>query len=374
MRFLHNVARRLSIGGLLTAATVIGSIDETAMAQTPTTQRLPQPGRSAAAAGTRPAAQQSAATAAASPPATQTAPPAAGTRVAKGTAPAAAAPATGTPPVGPTPPFLLNSREQESLDAVLAQWEKKNTDTKTFKCEFERYEYDMTLKGTEAEENRRSKALGEVKYKQPDHGMFRVTALEEFNENKHAYENRTVGLDHWVCDGAAIYEFVPADRKLKVHPLPEEMRGEAIADGPIPFIFGAKADKMKQRDWLREVTPPGEIGKHTWLEAFPKYQHDAANFSSALLLLNPDFTIYGLQVSLPGGQQRTAFIFSKLAINDPLGFLKRDFAAPMTPLGWTKEVDPPPTDPEQPEPKQPAAAPATARQPKGAAPATPAKR
>ena len=56
---------------------------------------------------------------------------------------------------------------------------------------------------------------------------------------------------------------MPAEKKLKVHPLPKEMQGEAIADGPVPFIFGAKADKMKQRYWIRDVTPKEEIGQRT---------------------------------------------------------------------------------------------------------------
>ena len=39
---------------------------------------------------------------------------------------------------GPAPPFQLNSREQELLEKTLAEWEKKNSSTKTFKCIFER--------------------------------------------------------------------------------------------------------------------------------------------------------------------------------------------------------------------------------------------
>ncbi len=323
MRFLHDVARRLSIVAMLIAVTVIGRIERAALAQAPAaqpsatqpaadqpaaTQRLPQPGR-AAATGAKPAAKQAA-------------PPSNGPRVATNgpqAATAAGAPAAGPVPPVPAPPFQLNTREQELLDKTLAQWETKNSATKKFKCKFERYEYDSMLKQySEAKDNLRSKSTGEVKYKQPDHGMFRIVETTEFNANDNKYEKRTEGLEHWVCDGAAIYEFVPADKKLKIHPLPEEMQGEAIADGPIPFIFGAKVDKMKQRYWIRDVTPKEEIGKHTWLEAFPKYQHDAGNFSSALLLLHTDFTIKGLQIILPGGQQRTAFIFSDVVINDPL--------------------------------------------------------
>ena len=168
---------------------------------------------------------------------------------------------------------------------------------------------------------------------------------------------------------------MPADKKLKVHPLPKEMQGEAIADGPIPFIFGAKADKMKQRYWIRDITPKEEIGKHTWLEVFPKYQHDAVNFSSAMLVLNdPTSRSTACKSSIPAASSGPAYIFSDVIINDPLAIVKGDFAAPSTPWGWTKEVDPPPDASDQPEPQSRPLPAATARQPKTAAPATPAKR
>ncbi|HEX4143374.1 MAG TPA: hypothetical protein VHY91_07470 [Pirellulales bacterium] len=379
MRFLHDVAWRLSIGAMLTAAIIIGSIERAAMAQAPAaqspaaqpsttqppaTQRLPQAGRTAAAPGKRAQAPQRA-------PSTAT------PRVA--TAPAQAAPGGATPPAavvppaGPTPPFLLNAREQELLDKTLARWEEQNAKTKTFKCKFQRREYDTTLTDEEAKNHLRSSGAGEVKYKQPDHGMFHVLEETEFNGNTHKYEKHAEGLDHWVCDGTAIYEFVPLEKLLKVHPLPKEMQGEAIADGPIPFIFGAKVDKMKLRYWIREITPKEEIGQRTWLEVFPKYQHDAVNFSSAVLVLNDaDLSIYGLEITQAGGNQKSRYVFSEVIINDPLGWAKGDFAAPKTPWGWTKVVDPPP-DAEQPG-QQPSGPAATAQQPKTMAPAAPAKR
>jgi TIGR03009 family protein len=398
MRFLHDVARRLSIGAILTAVTAIGLIERVAVAQSsatqppatqppatqapatqpPAIQRLPQPGRAAAAAGNRPQAQQRT-------------PPGAAPRVATGpgqAAPGSAAPAAAAaPPAGPTPPFLLNSREQELLDKFLARWEEQNAKTKTFKCKFKRWEYDTTLTDEEAKNHLRSVGAGEVKYKQPDHGMFRILEETEFNGNEHKYEKLTAGLDHWVCDGTAIYEFVPAESVLKVHPLPKEMQGEAIADGPIPFIFGAKVDKMKQRYWIHEVTPKEEIGQRTWLEVFPKYQHDAVNFSSAKLVLNDsNLSIFSLEITQAGGSQQSRYAFSDVRINDKWGeIINRDFAAPKTPPGWTKVVDPSPDAPDQSAPQQPAAPAATAQQPKGTpaataqqpkgtAPAMPAKR
>jgi TIGR03009 family protein len=269
----------------------------------------------------------------------------------------------------------LNAREQELLDKFLARWEEQNSKTKTFKCKFKRREFDTALSDEEAKNHLRSSGAGEVKYKQPDHGMFRVLEETEFNGNTHKYEKLTAGLDHWVCDGKAIFEFVPADKVLKVHPLPKEMQGEAIADGPIPFIFGAKVDKMKQRYWIRDITPKEEIGQRTWLEVFPKYQHDAVNFSSAKLVLNdPDLSIYGLEITQAGGNQQSQYVFSDVLINDRWEIVKGDFAAPKTPSGWTKVVDPPPDAPDSPAHPQPAGPGATAQQPKGAAPAAPAKR
>jgi hypothetical protein len=255
MRFLHDVALRLSIGAMMTAVAAIGSIERSALAQSPAaqspaaqppttqvptaqspttpppvTQRLPQPGRAAAAPGNRPQTPQRTPSAASPRVATAPGQPASGLVPPGAVPPGAVAPALVVPPAGPTPPFLLNSREQELLDKFLARWEEQNSKTKTFKCKFQRREFDDALSDEEAKNHLRSSGAGEVKYKQPDHGMFHIVEESEFNGNTHKYEKRSDGLDHWVCDGKAIYEFVPAEKVLKVHPLPKEMQGEAIAD------------------------------------------------------------------------------------------------------------------------------------------------
>ncbi len=94
------------------------------------------------------------------------------------------------------------------------------------------------------------------------------------------------------------------------------------------------------RYWIRDITPPEEIGRHIWLEVFPKYQHDAVNFEKATVMLNDkDYTIYGLQIFHPGEQQRTTFYFSKVT-KDFRDWVGTEFAAPKTPRNWTKEVDP----------------------------------
>ena len=83
------------------------------------------------------------------------------------------------------------------------------------------------------------------------------------------------------------------------------------------------------------MTPKEEIGKTVWLEAYPKFQHDAANFRRAVVILNDaDFIPSALQIFPPGIAAKnpklqpanTAYRFDNSKINSWTGTL--DFTAP----------------------------------------------
>lgn len=247
------------------------------------------------------------------------------------------------PPRDARPPFVLNAAQQQMLDRVLNLWEAKSKDVKTFKCHFTRWEYDPTF-GPNGGRDAKTQALGEIGYMAPDCGVYRVTEMTAWNAQKKAFEPIKQGLEYWVCDGKSIFEFAAAKRQLIVRPIPPAMQGNAITEGPIPFIFGAKADKLKQRYFLRESTPSW-VKNGIMLEAYPRFQRDAANFQRAeLILSDPDFLPYALQIYLPDGKTRTVYQFDQRKAN---GFFdKFYFRAPSTPLGWKKVVDaaPPPAD------------------------------
>ena len=57
--------------------------------------------------------------------------------------------------------------------------------------------------------------------------------------------------EYWVCDGGAIYQFDSRTKTVTETQLPPELRGKAIGEGPLPFMFGAKAATMKQRYWIQ---------------------------------------------------------------------------------------------------------------------------
>jgi TIGR03009 family protein len=250
---------------------------------------------------------------------------------------------TGVKVLAPQAPFVLTESQQKLLDQVLIKWEQRSNKVTSFKCSFTRWDYDPAF--GQPEDKLKSRGEGFIKYYAPDRGDYSVTELKEFDAAKADFVARTEGLDHWVCDGKSIYEFVPEKKQLIVRKLPPDMQGKAIVDGPLPFVFGAKADQLKQRYWMRDITPRQFVGKEIWLEAVPKRQQDAANFQTATIILtDPDFVPFGLQILLPDGKNKSAYSFKDPKINDPLWLLKGDFLPPLTPPLWKKIVEADPSD------------------------------
>ena len=235
------------------------------------------------------------------------------------------------PPMPAAPPWAnLSPQELQQLELVLQAWEHKSGQVKTFSSEFDLWEYDMVW-GKPNEPKKHS--VGEVKYAQPDKGMYKI------NEE---------GGEYWMCDGNSVYQFNHTKRQLIEHRLPPQMRGKAISDGPLPFVFGVEAEKMKKRYWLRIVTPREVVGQRIHLEAMPKYREDAANFQLVEIMLSePELTPFAVQIHEPNGKVRKVYRFepSKTKINAAVaqlqGFLGI-FVRPQTPFGWQYIVDEPP--------------------------------
>lgn len=221
-------------------------------------------------------------------------------------------------------PFQLTPQELAALDRVLLDWQNKSQAIKSFTCTLTRWEHDEVF-------DKDTVGVGELKYRAPDNGLYRVK------------DNETgEWIEHWVCDGDSIYEYNYAKKELIVRVLPPHMRGRAIADGPLPFIFGADAAKLKQRYWMRLIAPPPKFEQMICLEAFPRTQLDAANFRRAELLLSPgDMLPFALQIDLTNSKSYTQHRFDQIVTNDPLRGLKDIFTAPRLPLGWKKIIDDP---------------------------------
>lgn len=249
--------------------------------------------------------------------------------------------------VAAVPQRPLSPAESAALDRLLAAWETRNASVKTWSCTFYKWEYNAWSPADAAGKRLAfTEATGELKYAAPDKGLFRIKESKQWNPDRRRYETKAGEAgEHWVCNGTSIYEFRHAERQLRETRLPPEMRGKAISDGPLPFVFGAKAETLKARYSMRLVTPAG-TNDQIWLEAVPKWQGDAANFSKVELILQArDLMPFAIQIHKPGGQDRDVYQFDpQTSLFDRGLDLIRDFSKPVAPIGYKfiLEDQPPP--------------------------------
>ena len=133
--------------------------------------------------------------------------------------------------------------------------------------------------------------------------------------------------EQWLCDGKSIYQFDYPKELVTEFVMPPELQGKGIGDGPLPFVFGVEAQKLKQRYFMRIITPP-DVQNEVWLEAFPRYQQQAAEFSKVQVILQiagPTKALlpYAIQIYSPNGKDRTVYQLQNPEINPPVSGLDR---------------------------------------------------
>lgn len=257
-------------------------------------------------------------------------------------APPVASPGTlGAPQAAPQtpagPPFQLTQVEQQFVVQLLQMWENSSSQIKTFNADFERLDYNVWGGGQQP----MIRSFGQLTYSKPDKGSFKVNEIHRWKDDQWDHQKQELG-EHWVCDGKAVFQYVHREKILEVTPLPPELRGKSIVDGPLPFLFGAEADKLLKRYWIR---PKQGNPAMIWLEAYPRWQADAMNYSRVEIMLDrKTMTPKAMQVHAPNGQDRAVYKFSDSVVNGKLdGLFGGLFNAPRTPFGYRRVVREDPT-------------------------------
>lgn len=245
-------------------------------------------------------------------------------------------------PAGPPEGFDLPEQRQ-TIDELLEFWERKTAGIKTFQATFGRWVYDPVF-GPKNDAATFSK--GEIRYAKPDRGMIREIDVYKFSaekkeqEAKWPYEKMTGAVgEHWVCDGKSVFEFNHKTKTLTETKLPPEAQGNAIAEGPLPFMFGAKAETIRARYWIREE-PRRNKDAPFQLEMIPKRRGE--DFSRVIIKLDAkrflptEMILYDLNKV-----GRSAYSFRDLKANstqNKLANFMGSFVSPKTPRGWQKVV------------------------------------
>ena len=268
-------------------------------------------------------------------------------------APAATAPAaTDEATKSAAEPFQLTEEQRQRLGQLLAYWESKSGKVNTYSCGFTRYEYDHVF-GPKDPRYAKTKSEGLIRYAAPDKGEFKITRALEYQAPKDGEKApKYVPIDsetneHWICDGKSVFELNGSKKQLIQQELPPELQGKKIADGPLPFMFGAEKEKLEQRYWIREVMPPNDRKNEYWFEAFPKTREDAANYHKLMVILDSEnFLPTALQVFPPNydprtNPSRTVYTFTNREVDSLIHRSKQffdRFISPKTPRGWKKVV------------------------------------
>jgi TIGR03009 family protein len=234
------------------------------------------------------------------------------------------------------------------VQKLLAYWESHTKDIQTFRCEFTRWEYDPVFG---PKDRPKTQSNGKICFASPDRGLFKEEVVKHFTpSNKEGdsptYETRPGDIgEYWVCDGKSVYEYRAQVKTVVEMKLPPEMQGSAISNSPLPFLFGAKAEELNQRYWIREL-PPLSGYKAYRLEALPRTA-EANDFLRAEILLDQEeFLPVAMKLEKTRHQDGTvsysAFRFEDRQVNsatDKLANFVQLFVEPKIPFSWKKVVE-----------------------------------
>ncbi len=198
-------------------------------------------------------------------------------------------------------PYAANPPTQAQnafCDNILKDWEQATANIERYSCKFRRWQYNSSENfvdelakktGKDIRDVNTTCASGELKYMAPDKGMFKIDLflkltgqLDAKNQPEYKSFDNVYG-EWWLCDGEKVYEYDRSGKRCTKFTMPPEMKGTGILESPMPFMFGVKAEKIKERYWVRALPPPNDQqGKprndiHV-IEAYPKFQSDATNY------------------------------------------------------------------------------------------------
>lgn len=155
-------------------------------------------------------------------------------------------------------PHVLDRR----IDTLLREWAVKTSNIKSMYAEFTRTIDDRAWGKSTAE--------GSARFLHPNRARLDI----EKGDNPESYV---------LTGDGEIWEYKVSEKKIKVYKLPPELAANSdVQDGPLPFLLGAKADKIKARYRLEIVA---DDDKHVQLRIYPKLQDDRQNFVRAELWL-----------------------------------------------------------------------------------------
>jgi TIGR03009 family protein len=220
----------------------------------------------------------------------------------------------GAPQPAAQPPAPALDPQNNPLDKYLLQWEKEMMAVESLVApNMSRTEVNMTYQQTDV-------YTGTAKYLKPRFAMMEMT----LKANPEKFEK-------FVFSDTLIYQYVPAEKVIKAHPVPQAKQGggQVAEDNFLSFLFGMKAEEAKRRYDLKLNK---EDQHYVYIDVVPRSDQDKADFQRARLVLNKsNFMPRQLWFEQPN-KDTVTWDIPTVETKAPLK--KEDFLTPATPAGW----------------------------------------
>jgi TIGR03009 family protein len=91
-------------------------------------------------------------------------------------------------------------------------------------------------------------------------------------------------FERFICSGSYIYQYVPAQKEIRVYPAPKQTQDGRVADDTsVAFLFGMKAAEARKRYDLKLFKV--DAG-HIYVDVLPRQPVDRADFQRARVILD----------------------------------------------------------------------------------------
>jgi TIGR03009 family protein len=226
------------------------------------------------------------------------------------------------PRVERPPPGNMETPLPKELEDLLVKWEENSGKIERLRGDFDRYVYDMVYLAEQ-------RAVGMFYYLAPDQGRMDFGPVPNdkvpprIDKAKGRFSLQSQPKQRWICNGKDIY-IIDDDQKLyDVIHIPLQQQGRNIINGPLPFLFGMKAQQAKARYNLSlgdKHSPQGQVvtganGKPVRLApqlhivAIPQLPVDRTEWQRADVLLTKDFLPRAIRLINATGTKETSYVF-----------------------------------------------------------------
>jgi TIGR03009 family protein len=207
------------------------------------------------------------------------------------------------------------------LEKVLADWELHTARFKDMTGDIAVFKYDHTF---EVEK----RAIGKFAYEAPDKGNYELKGIgadkdevsKQIGKDGTPYAIKSEQDQRWVCNGKKVIRINEKEKTFEEAPIPPESQGQNIIEGPLPFLFGMKAERAKRR--YRDFKLVKKTETEIRLRVRSKEERDVGNWDTAVIIIDAkEFIPKAVKLTDATGAE-SVHVFKNVVINPKRGFLQ----------------------------------------------------